>query len=79
MGPRWGLIIEGRPTRFLRELNQISARNGLDSVAWSLRLDQKGSKLLKGLVPRAGVEPTRPYGQRILSLKSLVPACLPEF
>ena len=67
MGPRWGLITEGRPTRFLRELNQISARNGLDSVAWSLRLDQKGSKLLKGLVPRVGVEPTRPYGQRILS------------
>ena len=63
MGPRWGLITEGRPTRFLRKLNQISARNGLDS----LRLDQKGSKLLKGLVPRVGVEPTRPYGQRILS------------
>jgi len=24
------------------------------------------------MVPRAGVEPARPYGQRILSLKSLV-------
>jgi hypothetical protein len=25
-------------------------------------------ELLKRLVPRVGVEPTRPYGQRILSL-----------
>ena len=36
-------------------------------------------KVLIQLVPRVGVEPTRPYGQRILSLKSLVPACMPKF
>ncbi len=30
------------------------------------------------MVPRAGVEPARPYGQRILSLKSLVTAYMPQ-
>ncbi len=32
-----------------------------------------------GMVPRVGVEPTRPYGQRILSLKSLVTARMLQF
>jgi hypothetical protein len=76
MGPRWGLITEGRPTRFLRKLNQISARYGLDSVAWSLRLDQKDSKLLKGLVPGAGVEPAPSYEERILRTLPRVPRSL---
>jgi hypothetical protein len=31
------------------------------------------------MVPRAGVEPARPYGQRILSLKSPVTARMPWF
>jgi hypothetical protein len=30
------------------------------------------------VVPRAGVEPARPYGQRILSLKMPVLTCSPK-
>jgi len=37
------------------------------------------AELLTRLVPGAGVEPARPFGQRILSLKTLVTAHMPEF
>ena len=36
-------------------------------------------KFLSVLVPRAGVESARPFGQRILSLKSLVTVCMRQF
>src|ERR1700682_4578941 len=41
-------------------------RNGLYSVAQIWGRNHECFKLLKRLVPRAGVEPARPYGQRIL-------------
>jgi hypothetical protein len=41
--------------------------NGVKSVARIRREMMISCKLLNQLVPRAGVEPARPYGQRILS------------
>ena len=52
---------------FLNDLCEIWTRNGVNSVALVHRQKVIGCKLLKGLVPGAGVEPARPFGQRILS------------
>jgi len=52
---------------FLNDLREIWARNGVNSVALVHRQKLFYCKLLKRLVPRAGVEPARPCGQRILS------------
>ena len=52
---------------FLNDLCEIWARNGVNFVALVHRQKVIGCKLLKGLVPGAGVEPPRPFGQRILS------------
>jgi hypothetical protein len=43
------------------------SRNGLKSVTKIPFCSLVACKLLKLVVPRVGVEPTRPYGQRILS------------
>src|SRR5258706_7891440 len=51
-------------------------RNGLYSVV-RIRTEMTSlCKLLKRLVPRVGVEPTRPYGQRILRTLERVPRSL---
>jgi len=53
---------------FLNDFNQNELRNGVNSVA-NFRVQTMSSyKLLKKLVPKAGVELARPYGQRILIL-----------
>src|SRR6266436_972716 len=59
----------------LCNLDEIRAHNGVNSVALVHRQMLSVCNLLKWLVPRAGVEPARPYGQRILSpLKSVSPS-----
>jgi hypothetical protein len=50
----------------LSKSSKNKPRNGLKSVALFHLCGVTASKLLKRLVPRVGVEPTRPYGQRIL-------------
>ena len=52
---------------FLSNLREILPRNGLKLRSEIHRRRYTVSKLLMLLVPRVGVEPTRPYGQRILS------------
>jgi len=54
-------------------INRILSKfnRALPAQRWKLRSANPArivdfSKLLKSLVPRAGVEPARPYGQRIL-------------
>jgi hypothetical protein len=64
---RWGYDKLNPIAILLSNLNQNSARYGVNSVALVHRQELICSKLLKCLVPRAGVEPARPYGQRILS------------
>jgi hypothetical protein len=51
----------------LKNLNKNEMRNGLNSVAKIQTQVMNICKLFMRLVPRAGVEPARPYGQRILS------------
>ncbi len=46
---------------FLNDLREIWARNGVNSVALVHRQYLMVCKLLKWLVPRAGVEPARPW------------------
>jgi hypothetical protein len=59
-------------TRWIRrEVSRLYAHVGTQNATWSFaNLLPVARKALKTLVPRAGVEPARPYGQRILSLKS---------
>jgi hypothetical protein len=52
---------------FPSNVNKNDVRNGLYSVAKIWTQMMLVCKLLKRLVPRVGVEPTRPFGQRILS------------
>src|SRR6185503_20833958 len=60
---------------FAERMSKNDQRNGVISVALVHRQNLIGCKLLKRLVPRAGVEPARPFGQRILSpLKSASPS-----
>jgi hypothetical protein len=69
-----------RSAIFPNDFNQNMARNGVNSVALVHRQSLIGCKLLKRLVPRAGVEPARPYGQRILSpLRGYSPHCTTRY
>ena len=52
---------------FLVRLPPNDARNGPILRCEIHRITPTASKLLMELVPRAGVEPARPFGQRILS------------
>ncbi len=52
---------------FLSNLNKNEMRNGVNSGAQIRIQIMIVCKSLKWLVPRAGVEPARPFGQRILS------------
>ncbi|MDX6501377.1 MAG: hypothetical protein QOG23_4637 [Blastocatellia bacterium] len=79
MTSRSGYLKLRREAIFLSNLTKNNARNGVNSVALVHPQKVIGCKSLKWLVPRAGVEPARPYGQRILSLKSRVPARMPKF
>jgi len=49
-------------------LTKMSCATEETPLRWSSVKTMIFCKLLKRLVPRAGVEPARPYGQRILSL-----------
>ncbi len=64
-------------------MSSLSAIVILKPGRWGQTNPENNPKLFEttglAVVPRAGVEPGRPYGQRILSLKSLVPACMRQF
>jgi|SRR6267378_1127772 len=63
-------------TRFpLNDSDQNEPHNGVNSVANFQVQTMSGCKLLKRLVPGAGVEPAPPYEERILSP---FPRCLPN-
>jgi hypothetical protein len=67
MGP-----FEGMKFRcFLSDLREILPRNGVNLRCEFHRRRNTAAKVLMVLVPRVGVEPTRPYGQRILSPQRL--------
>src|SRR5882724_2412750 len=59
----------------VNKFNRTKLRNGLYSVANFQVQTMTGCKLLKRLVPRAGVEPAPSYEERILSpLQSALPS-----
>jgi len=61
----------------IRSLQAMLFVPGPGSVAARIQIRTMSvCRLLKVLVPRAGVEPARPYGQRILSPMKAVPPSL---
>ena len=76
MGPGWGLVASMTLVISLRKFNQNPRRNGLNSVAPFQTRTITLAKLLKRLVPGAGVEPAPSYEERILRTLERVPRSL---
>src|SRR6185369_14512607 len=63
---------------FLSDLREILTRNGLKLRSEIHRCNNTAAKPLMVLVPREGLEPTRPYGQRILKTLEAASRSLPK-